>query len=82
MQPRSLARTKWGDEKQNRHNKKKRQMALLFVFNTMRKSLFLATKTLVEFLDLACGIKNFLFACVERVAFRADVNLHFVFTVG
>ncbi len=57
-------------------------MALLFVFNTINGRLFLATETFVEFFDLTCGIKNFLFACVERVAFRTDVNLHFVFTVG
>jgi hypothetical protein len=45
------------------------------------KRLFV-TKTLVEFVDLACRVKNLLFAGVERVALRADVDSHIVSAVG
>ncbi len=40
-------------------------------------SLRFVTKAFVEFIDLASRIKNFLFAGVKRMAFRADIKRHF-----
>jgi hypothetical protein len=44
--------------------------------------LFAATEAFVEFLDLASAIQHFLLTGIERVAFRAYFDMHFIFTVG
>lgn len=45
------------------------------------KNLRFITKTFVEFINLTGRIKNLLFTSVKRMAFRADIYSHVVFTV-
>ena len=45
-------------------------------------SLFLTAETLVEFVDLTGRVEDLLFAGVERVAIRAYVDAHVIFTIG
>ena len=40
------------------------------------------TEAFVEFVDLTGSIKNFLFACIERVALRTNVDAHVILTIG
>lgn len=47
-----------------------------------RLALRFIAKALVEFIDLACSIKNLLFAGIKWVAFRADIDSHLVFAIG
>lgn len=48
---------------------------------TLSTSDLFVTKSLVEFIDLTCRVKNLLFTGVEWVALRADINSHIVSAV-